>query len=267
MYVDVHTHLTHQKFASDRDAVIQKAIDAGLGAIVVNGLEPKSNREILAMAEKYPQIKPALGLYPIDAVNGILPDDFPIAVEKFDVNKEIQFIKEQAESNNLIAVGECGLDAHWLDDKTFKEQERVFEELIQIAMNSDIPVIIHTRKLEKRSAEILAHHQVKRVNFHCFGGKVKLAIKLAESHGWSFSIPANARVNEAFTKMLKELPLETILTETDAPYLAPVRGERNDPSHVVQTVSYLAELRQMDTEQARDLVWGNFKKLFKIDQS
>ena len=229
-YVDVHTHLTHEDFVGEVDSIIERANSRGLRAIIVNGLEPVSNREILKMAECNEVILPALGIYPIDAVNDRLPADLPFTVAKFDVDSELDFIESQAAAGNLFAIGECGLDGHWIGPETFQRQEEVFERFIQIALKYDLPLIIHTRKLEQRSAEILAHHKVKRVNFHCFGGKTKLAQRLAEENGWWFSIPANAVINDAFKKMLVTLPIEKILTETDAPYMPPVKGQRSDGS-------------------------------------
>ena len=179
MYVDVHTHLTHEKFAADTGEVIARAKAQGLRAIVVNGLDPTSNKSILAMAEREPVIKPALGIYPVEAVNSLLPADFPLDVVRFDVQSEIEVIRAHAKAGRLAAVGECGLDGHWLGEETFKAQEAVFEKLIDIAITYDLPIIVHTRKLEQRSAEILKALGAKKVNFHCFGGKVKLAEKCA----------------------------------------------------------------------------------------
>lgn len=261
-YVDVHTHLTHVAFAGDQDAVIARAMEAGVDAIVVNGLEPRSNREVLALSARHPAVKPALGIYPIDAVNDLLPAVFPYPVPRFDVDVELAFIREQALAGRLAAVGECGLDGHWVGADTFPAQERVFEALIGIALEADLPLVIHTRKAEPRAAELLAAHGVRKVNFHCFGGRTVLAREWAERHGWWFSIPANARVNQAFAKMLRELPLERILTETDAPYLPPTRGERNEPANVVGTVAYLAELRGLSVDEARAQVADNYRALF-----
>lgn len=269
-YVDVHTHLTHDEFMgegevkneSEVDAVVNRAIASGLGVIIVNGLEPISNRVVLSLAARHTVIKPALGIYPIDAVNDRLPPGLPFPVAPFDVDAELDFIEAQAASGNIFALGECGLDGYWVGPETFSRQEEVFERFISIAKKHQLPLIVHTRKLEQRAAEILAHHKVERVNFHCFGGKVKLAQRLAEEHGWWFSIPANAGVNEAFRKMLATLPPEKILTETDAPYLSPVKGQRNEPANVVGTVRLLAELRGWTLDQARELVWSNFTRLF-----
>lgn len=260
-YCDIHTHLTHEKFTSDRAEVIQRAINAGLQAIVVNGLEPKSNREILSLASQIPQVKPALGIYPIDAVNEMLKEGLPFRIEKFDVGEELLFIDQVAASGKLLAIGECGLDGHWIGEETFARQEEVFEQLIEIAKKNALPLIIHTRKREQRAAEILRHHNVSRVNFHCFGGRSKWAQQWAEKYGWWFSIPANARKSEAFTKMLRTLPPERILTETDAPYLAPNRGDRNEPANVVGTISYLAELRGWSEGEAKSRVWQNYEAL------
>ena len=260
MYVDVHTHLTHEQFNQDCDAVILRARAAGLGAIVVNGLEPHSNRQILQMAQQYPEIKPALGIYPLDAVNHLLPADFPHRIGRFDVEDELQFIDAQAPQ--LHAIGECGLDGHWLDASTFAEQERVFHRLIDIALKHDRPLIIHTRKCEQRAMDILRERNVTRVDFHCFGGKTKLAQHGAEQHGWWFSIPAHASRSDSFKKMLRTLPPEKILTETDAPYLAPTSGARNEPANVVGTIALLATLRGWSEEQAKQQVWTNYRALF-----
>jgi len=262
MYVDVHTHLTHARFAEQVDEVVKRADDAGLGAIVVNGLEPESNRQVLAMAETHAVVLPALGIYPIDAVCNDLPEDFELDVARFDVDAEIAFIDEMAAAGRLTAIGECGLDGHWVDESTFAEQERVFEALVDVAMRHALPVIIHTRKREVRAAEILRHLGATKVDFHCYGGKVKNALRWAREDGWWFSVPANSRRSEAFAKMLRELPEERVLTETDAPYLSPSPGTRNEPANVVGTIDHLAELRGWQTDDARERVWRNFNDLF-----
>ena len=263
MYVDVHSHLTHEDFAEDLPAVIARAEAAGLGAIVVNGLEPLSNRRILALAQTYPVLKPALGIYPIEAVNDRV-GDLPFAVARFDVDAEITFIDEQARLGRVFAIGECGLDAYWVGEETFVRQEEVFTKLIEIALTRQLPLIIHTRKREERAMEILAYHGVKRVDFHCYGGKVKPALKAAEEKGWYFSIPANARRNEAFQKLLRDLPREQLLTETDCPFLPPHKGARNEPREVVGTIEYLAELRSWSLAEAKDQVWSNYQRLFGV---
>jgi TatD DNase family protein len=266
VYVDVHSHLTHKEFAEDLPAVIERAEKAGLTAIIVNGLEPSSNRRVLELAKQYPVIKPALGIYPIEAINDRV-SDLPFPIASFDVEQEIAFIESQAKAGTILAIGECGLDGYWVGEETFARQEEVFLKLAEIAVAYDLPLIIHTRKREERSIEILAHHGVKAVNFHCYGGKVKPAVKAAEDHGWYFSIPANARSNEAFRKLLRDLPPDQILTETDCPYLAPSKGARNEPCNVVGTVELLAQIRAWSLEVAQERIWANYERLFASNDS
>ena len=261
-YVDIHTHLTHDRFAADLDAVIAKAVTRGVRHIVVNGLEPRSNRTILAMAQQYEVVQPALGIYPTEAVVDMLPAEFDC--QPFSVADEIAFIATQAAQGKLLAVGECGLDGHLVGEETFARQEQVFLQLCEIAMQHDLPVIVHSRKRERRVAELLVHHGVQRVNMHCFCGKVKLAQRLAEEQGYYFSIPANSRVNQGFQRMLATLPLDRLLTETDAPWLAPVRGERNEPQNVALTVQHLAEIRHLTLDVARQQIFQNFCRLVKL---
>ena len=261
-FVDVHTHLTHERFAPDQEAVVERATVAGLGAIVVNGLEPKSNDDVLQLAQRYRTIIPACGIYPVDAVNDAVQGTLPWNVESFDVDEEIRRIESWAKAGRIAAVGECGLDGHWLDESTFERQEDVFKSLVRIAMQADIPVIVHSRKLEKRVIEILTQLDTEKVVFHCFLGRTKLALQAAAERGWAFSIPTNAKKNQAFSKLLAELPVHSILTETDAPFLAPERGARNEPCNVVCTVRLLAELRDWTIEQAKELVWSNYLSLF-----
>jgi TatD DNase family protein len=258
-YVDVHTHLTHDAFAAELDAVVERANQ--FGAIVVNGLEPVSNRKILELSKTYPQIWPALGIYPVNAVCHLLPLDFAHPTPVFAVEEEVAYIRSKA--TEIVAVGECGLDGYWLDQSTFTEQERILTLLAEIGKDFSIPLIVHSRKLELRTIELLAALQVERVDFHCFGGKVKYALQASAEHpNWCFSIPANARRSESFTKMLRQLPEEQILTETDAPYLSRVKGERSEPVDCMDTVAYWAELKGWTVEEARDKIWFNFLRLF-----
>lgn len=262
-YLDVHTHLTHEKFTADLDPIIQQCADQKMH-VVVNGLNPSSNRQILEMSKKHECILPAIGIYPVDSVHKMIKGEYAREVEPFDVDAEIAFIKEKAASKEIVAVGECGLDGYVLGAETFAEQERVWQALVQISIDHDMPVIIHSRKLEKRCLEILDDMQAKRVNMHCFTGKSNLAKKYAEKNGWCFSIPANISVSQSFQSLVKKLPFTSILTETDAPYLAPVRGERNVPTNVVQTVETISKIKQISHSQAKEQIWQNYQRLFYL---
>jgi len=262
-YVDVHCHLTEAAYAFDLPEVIARAAEKGVIRLVANGVGPDSNRRVLALQSQYPTVLAAMGMYPIQAVSRWLPADFPMEVERVeDPDAEIRFIAQAAQAGEIAAIGECGLDAHWLSESTFAEQERVFSALIEVAKQADLPVIVHSRKLEERTYKVLREVGPSKVVFHCWGGRVKRAVEIAEKHGWCFSIPANARRNGAFEKMLRILPEEALLTETDSPYLPPLPGARNEPQNVVDTVAFLATLRNIPVEVARDRVWRNFCRVF-----
>ncbi len=264
MYVDVHTHLTHAAFEGEQDEVARRAAAAQVHCVILNGLEPRSNREVLELCRRHDNLFAALGIYPVDAVARAIDrvawsyDFDPPAV--FDVNEEMAFIDSVADS--LVAIGECGLDQHWIRDQA-QEQERVLRRFCEIAIAHDKPMILHTRKAEARTFEILQEMGVERADFHCFGGKLKLAKRIADA-GYYFSIPSVVVRSEAFQRMARELPLERLLTETDAPYMGPDRGQRNEPATVPRAIAAMAEARGIPEEEMRDAVRENCRALFGI---
>ena len=138
-YVDVHAHLTHEKFHGEEDSILEKCNNGGLEYIICNGLEPISNRQVLILAEKYPTVLPALGIYPLDAACHVIikgenwNNEFD-PPEKFDIEAEVQFIDDMATQKKIVAVGECGLDKHYLKDEvSMKEQERVLRMLMKVS--------------------------------------------------------------------------------------------------------------------------------------
>lgn len=264
MYVDVHTHLTHRSFQNDEDGAALRAAAAGLDCVIVNGLEPRSNRAVLELCDRHDHLYPALGIYPVDAVANAIDRqawtyDFE-PPEPFDVDEEIDFIDSMAE--RLVAIGECGLDQYWVRDQA-AEQERVLRRFCELALAHDKPLILHTRKAEARTFEILLEMGVQRADFHCFGGKLKLAQKIAEA-GFYLSIPTVVVRSEAFQHMVQGLPLDRILTETDAPYMGPDRGKRNEPATVPRAVATMAELLGMPLEHVRDRLRENCRELFRV---
>lgn len=264
MYVDVHTHLTHEAFAGDEDNAARRAAAAGVECVIVNGLEPKSNRRILELCDRHENLFPALGIYPVDVVARFIDRaawthefDPP---DVFDVDEEIDFIDSVAD--RLVAIGECGLDQYWVTDQA-QEQERVLRRFCEVALAHDKPMILHSRKAEARTFEILREMGVTRADFHCFGGKLKLARRIAEA-GYYFSIPSVVVRSDTFQRMTKELPLDRLLTETDAPYMGPDRGERNEPATVVRAVRAMAEVRGVPETEMRDIVRDNCRRLFGV---
>lgn len=259
---DVHAHLTDPRLARDEAAILARAQAAGVTTIIANGLNPADNARVLALASRAPCVRPALGFYPVDTV---LPEmraagvEYPREGDECSADEGIAWLRQHVGA--AFAVGEIGLDGHWVPEALWPKQEQAFRALVQIALDADKPIIIHTRRREARAFEILTELGATRVNWHCFGGKVKLARRIAE-HGHYLSIPANARRSESFTRMLQTLPRERILLETDCPYLAPEPGALSEPAHVAGTARYAAELWQSEPEAVTAILSENFTRLF-----
>ncbi|MBI2549393.1 TatD family hydrolase [Candidatus Woesearchaeota archaeon] len=247
--VDVHCHLTDDIFSHDLDQVIQRAGEAGLTTLVSNGLDPTSNRAVLALAQKYLLVKPALGIHPI-SVAGL--DETTIA-------EEIVFITKQ--QKKIVAIGECGLDYKHVEDPV--KQKKVFQNLLLLAKTIKKPVIVHSRKAEEDVITLLEGAQLtkEQIVLHCFTGRRAL-ITRAISNGWYFSIPAIINKDQHFQRLVGECTINQLLTETDAPYLSPERGKRNEPIAVQQTVQAIAKLKQMDVIEVANNIFMNYQRVF-----
>ena len=178
-YLDVHAHIVHEQFEGEEAAIAEKCLAQGVRQIVVNGLNPDSNRKILQLCKAFPRLyRPAIGIYPLDAACNVIDEStwkhpFP-PPERFDVDLEMDFIEEMAMAKQVVAIGECGLDKYYLtDDVSMAEQERVLRRLMRIAKAADLPIILHTRKAEERVFQMLQEEGVVKADFHCFGGKVR----------------------------------------------------------------------------------------------
>jgi TatD DNase family protein len=306
-YVDVHAHIIHEKFTGQEADIAQSCIDHGLDYVIVNGLEPVSNRKILAYHQEFPTVMlPALGIYPLDAAchsifteeqteelqtlraqladPAQIPSDnaflqlsmmptepnwkhpFPPPT-KFDLQAEIDFIESQLQAKTIVAIGECGMDGHYLSDAgSIAAQEAVLRQLMRLGKKYDVPVILHTRKMEKKVFEMLLEEGVTKADFHCYCGKLNLAKQIAEA-GYYLSIPsaiAGADKSSSFHKLATTIPLNRLLTETDSPYMGPVKGENNTPITVTQSIATFAACRNLPEEEVLRQVRQNFKDLFSL---
>jgi TatD DNase family protein len=259
---DVHAHLTHPRLAPQEQEILARARAAGVSSIISNGLNPGDNEAVRALARRDPIVRPAFGLYPVDAV---LPEmralgaDYPR--DGFECSAEEAIAWLESNVADAFAVGEIGLDGHWVPEALWPRQEQIFRTLVELALAADKAIIVHTRKRERRAFEILRELGATRVDWHCFGGKVNLARAIAE-HGHTLSIPANARRSESFTRMLETLPRNRILLETDCPYLSPDRERQNEPATVAGTAAYAAEVWGCSPREVEERLTDNFAHLF-----
>ncbi|MFH1711064.1 MAG: TatD family hydrolase [Nanoarchaeota archaeon] len=262
--IDIHAHLDHARFKKDIDKIIENARKANVKVIINSGVNPTTNRIALELSKEYDIVKVSFGLYPLDALVKELEsgeaEGFPRDTEVFDLDKELAWIEENKSS--CVAIGEIGLDYNWVTGKEH-EQKEIFEKILKVAKKLDKPVIIHSRKAESDAIEILEKMNMKKVVMHCFSGRKSL-IKRAADNGWFFSVPPVIKRLQHFQTLVEMVPIEQLLTETDAPYLSPVAGERNEPANVSITVKEIAKIKKISEKEVADIIWENSKKLFNF---
>lgn len=260
--VDVHCHLNHIRFKDDLKEVLNRAEQAGVKAIIVSGVNPPANQQVLELADKYPLIKVSLGIYPIDAL-GLSEGEtgLPQMTEKIDLTQEFKFIESHKEK--IVAIGEVGLDFHW--DKDHHEQQKEnFRKIIGFAKKIHKPLVIHSRKAEQECIDILEEEINNKeipVVMHCFSGNKNL-IKRAAALGYYFSIPPNIIKLQHFQTLVEMVSLEQLFTETDAPWLSPFRDQKNEPAFVVEAIKKIAEIKKLTAEKVADQIWKNYQQVF-----
>jgi|TARA_Y100000310_G_scaffold269696_1_gene283061 TatD DNase family protein len=222
---------------------------AGVKKVITNGLNPQDNKAVLELSKKYKIVEAALGIYPTEAGN--LSD------------KELKEILNQIKNNknNIIAIGEVGLDHHWTKDKKKQaRQKEVLREIIKLANKIKKPIIVHSRNAEAETVEVMKAAKVP-VIMHCFCGKLEPTEEAIKA-GFYFSIPTMIVRSKTFKKLVKRAGLNKLLTETDAPFLAPKSGERNDASNITQSITKIAEVLGKTEKEVTQKIYSNYKKLF-----
>jgi len=246
MFFDVHAHLTHERFRKDLPAVVKRSSDV---TIHCAGSGLSDNEAVLDLAEKYANVKASLGLYPWDAVSLHDPE----------VDVCIDMIKRHAKS--IVSIGEVGLDHHWgKAEDDWQKQEWVFEKVLELAEEVNKPVLVHTRRAESVALELLSRHDVKAI-IHSFTGPHKL-VKQFLDQGFYFSIPAVVTRSNNFQGLVKRVPIDRLLTETDSPFMAPVSGQRAEPLHIKEGLKTIAELKGLTLKKAEKSLTDNYIRLF-----
>ncbi len=243
MIYDTHAHLD---MLENIERVMFDAAKANVKTIITNSVNIPSLKKSLELQKEYPEmIKVAAGLYPEETL----------------VSKDFEELSSILEKNkhNIIAMGEIGLDK--TEKLDFEIQKDFFIKQLNLAKKHSLPVIIHTRKAEKEVLDILRSYPTLKKIFHCFSGKLKL-VKEAEELGCYFSIPTNIVRSEQFQRMVKDLPKNKILTETDAPYLSPHKGKTNESSFIIETIKEISKIWNISKEEVEEQIETNFKKVF-----
>ena len=251
MLIDSHAHIQLDKFDADRGAVLERAQEAGVHAIMVIGFDLETSRGAIALAEKYNQVYATIGMHPHDAKN--LHDE------------TIHIFHELAAHPKVVALGEMGLD-YYRNLSPRPIQKAVFERQLDLAEELDLPIVIHNREAYHDILPILQARRGRvRGVMHCFSGDVEIMHR-SLTLGFYIGIggPVTYRKSDALQEVAQKVPADALLVETDCPWLAPQfrRGKRNEPAYVRATAEKIAELRGISLEEIGEITTQNFEGLF-----
>ncbi len=253
MTIDSHAHLEMEAFDGDRDAVLGRAMAAGLTAIITVGTTIPDCEKAAALACLHPQLYAAVGIHPHE-VKGIDAGTYDA-------------LRALARQEKVVAIGEIGLDFFY-DLSPREVQLQRFAEQLDLAEELNLPVIIHDREAHAETLAILRPRKRRLQGvLHCFSGDTVMAREcLALGFYLSVAGPVTYRKADQLRAVAREIPAERLLIETDAPYLAPQpwRGKRNEPAYVVETARYLAEIRGIAAGELERLTEENARRLFGL---
>lgn len=248
MFTDTHCHIL-KEYYENIEEIIDRANKNGIMKMIVNGIDKKSNEEVLELAKKYDCIYAAIGFHPEN-------------ISEFQ-ESDLQQIENNISS--IVAIGEIGLDYHYEPcDK--EEQQNLFESQLQLAEKYHKPVIIHSRDATQDTIDILKRHPKVKGCLHCFSGSIETA-KIYVSMGFKLGFGGVTTFKNAKLKeVIKAVPLDTILLETDSPYLSPEpkRGTKNEPANIRHIANFIADELKLDIRELSEVTETNVKALFDI---
>ena len=254
-FIDTHAHIYMEDFNNDLSDMITRTTKANIKSVIIPNVDSKSLPLILNLADKYPSLcKPMMGLHPTSV----------------DANYKIELAEIKTHINNAtVAIGEIGIDLYW--DKTFlPQQQDAFKTQIEWALEYDLPIAVHARDAFKEIFEILDMYQSERLKgvLHCFTGDKNDAEKILSYDNFLFGIGGVVTFKKSHLPevLASVIPLQKLVLETDAPYLAPTpyRGKRNEPKYVENIAQKLSEIYNVSLQEVAETTTKNAKLLFNI---
>lgn len=254
MLIDSHVHLDDKRFNKDRDNLIKGLKDDGIEMVINIGADLQTSIASVSLAEKYDNVYAVVGVHPHSA-------------KEVD-ESTIEILKSFASREKVLAIGEIGLDFHY-DNSPRDVQKKWFIEQLKLAKEVDLPVVIHTREAMQETFDILKEAQdgTLRGVLHCYSGSVEMALEYIKL-GFYISIagPVTFNNSRVLKEVVKAIPLDKLLVETDCPYLTPEpnRGKRNEPAYVKYVAGEIAEIKGISFEELAKATNNNTKELFGI---
>ncbi len=263
MYIDTHCHLNFAAFADDWQTVTDQAVKDGVDKIIVIGADLETSTRAVEICQKHPALFASVGIHPHHAPG------------EFDINR----LKTLAQNKKVVAIGECGVDYHIYEKSKYEEieitpkmknrQKTIFGRQIQLAKELKLPLIIHNREAGEDTLDVLDHFcksdgQYPPGVFHCISGSKKLLQKIL-ALGFYVGVDANITHSQEVQTLVNDAPLDRILLETDAPYLAPGRdGVRNTPQSVTMVAQSIAKIKNLSESNVVQQTTANAQRLFKF---
>lgn len=269
-YFDAHTHVNFAAYAEDEAEVVARAKEAGVGMNCV-GTQMDTSKAAVELAQRYDTVWASIGLHPIHTTKsyhdkqelGEGNKEFTSRGEVFDMAA----YEELGSDPRVIAIGECGLDYYRVDKDTKDVQVEAFVQQIELANNLNKPLMLHIRNAYEDALEVLRAHAKVRGDVHFFAGDWGVAKKFLDL-GFTLSFTGVITFTHDYDEVVKNTPLDMLLSETDAPYVTPVpyRGKRNEPAYVIETVKRIAKIRGEDEEKVTAQLLENVRRVFRLDQ-
>lgn len=246
--VDCHAHLADPQFAADLDVVLARAREAGVRSVVAVGETLQDSRATLELAESFPGlVLPAAGL-------------FPTILDLEEAEQVVSLIRR--EKGRLAAIGEVGLDYWKVQEPADRAiQAEIFARFIDLAIELDLPLNVHSRAAGLSTLQMLIERGAKRVQLHAFDGRAAKALVGVEA-GYYFSIPPSIVRSNQKQKLVRQLPLSSLLVETDSPVLGAEADQRNEPARVVVALAAIAELKGLTVDEVATTAFGNALALY-----
>jgi TatD DNase family protein len=253
-FIDIHCHMDFKDFDADRDEVIKRTLDAGGGMINV-GVDVETSKAVVELAHKYPNIWATVGVHPVDNLQA----------QDFDL------IEKLAQDPKVVAIGECGLDFAHAGEEDKPRQYEIFKKHIEIANKVGKPLMLHVRNGKTDTTaytdalEILKDHALVPFNFHFFAGSLDDLINILYLGG-TISLTGVLTFSKDYDEVVRQVPMDKFMTETDAPFAAPVpyRGKRNEPSYVQEVIKAIARIKEETPEKVAQQSVDNARRMFGI---
>lgn len=251
--IDTHCHIDFEEYDKDREEVIKRAKEK-LDAVVISGIGLESNKKLLNYCKNDDFIYPSLGFHPIRS------HEVPLT----ELEETCKHIIEN--KKDIVAIGEVGLDYYYVKDKTIRNiQMERFKTFVELSNDHKIPLLIHSRDAYKKALNlILEYEDIPYVIFHCYSGSYKTAKRIMEHDNYFMSFSAMLTYSKPHQELVEKIPIESMVTETDSPYLALTKEERNEPINVKYAIEKIAEIKNIDINTVDEVTTQNAKKAFQL---